>query len=435
MIKQFLYSNDQPGQYPKSWYAATANKLPPFPQLQGEEQADVCIIGAGFTGLSAALHLAKADYKVIVLDAHRVGWGASGRNGGQMGTGQRQDQDELEKDYGKEHARALWDLGLDSVALCKSLIAEYQIDCDLMPGIIHADHRQRFVAETQEYVEKLQRDYQYEQIRFLDKDEIREQVGSPAYHGGSLDLGSAHVHPLNYALGLAQAATHAGAVIYEQSPVQSYTKDSPVLVKTEQGSIRAKQVILACNGYLDGLENKLANRIMPINNFIIATRPMSEDEQQSLIRHNHAVADSKFVVNYFRFSKDQRLLFGGGENYSFQFPQDIKSFVKPHMLKIFPQLSDMELDYGWGGTLAITMNRMPCFTRLAPNVFSAAGYSGHGVAMATLAGKLMADVVDGTAANFDVMSKLKTPAFPGGTLLRWPLLVLAMTYYSLRDRV
>ena len=194
--KQFLYSNDQPGKYPKSWYAATANALPPFPQLKGEQQADVCIIGAGFTGLSAALHLAKSGYKVIVLDAHRVGWGASGRNGGQMGTGQRQDQDELEQQYGKQHARTLWDLSLDAVDLCKSLIAEHDIDCDLQPGIIHADHRKRFVAETQEYVTKLQRDYQYEQIRFLDQDEIQEQVGSPAYFGGSLDMGSAHIHPL-----------------------------------------------------------------------------------------------------------------------------------------------------------------------------------------------------------------------------------------------
>ncbi|MGB1256600.1 MAG: NAD(P)/FAD-dependent oxidoreductase [Thiolinea sp.] len=435
MSKKFLYSNDRPGQYPQSWYAATANTLPRFPELSGREQADVCIIGAGFTGLSAALHLAKSGYKVVVLEAHRAGWGASGRNGGQVGTGQRQDQDELEKQYGQEAARAMWDLSLDAVALCKSLIAEHQIDCDLQAGIIHADHRKRFVPETRAYVEKLQQDYQHEQIRFLDQDEIRQQVGSEAYFGGSLDMAAAHIHPLNYALGLAKAASEAGAIIYENSPVQEYSKASPSIIKTAQGSISAKHVILACNGYLDGLEERLANRIMPINNFIVATRPMSDAEQQHIIRHNHAVADSKFVVNYFRFSADNRLLFGGGENYSFNFPKDIKNFVKPHMLKIFPQLTDMELEYGWGGTLAITMSRMPCFTRITPTILSASGYSGHGVAMATLAGKLMAEVVDGTAARFDVMSQIKTYPFPGGTLLRWPLLALAMTWYSLRDRL
>ncbi len=435
MPAPLLYANDSPGQYPKSWYAATAQALPPFPQLRGEQQADVCIIGAGFTGLSAALHLAQAGYKVVVLDAQRVGWGASGRNGGQVGSGQRQDQDELEQQYGKTQARALWDLALDAVTLVKTLIAEHQIKCDLQSGIIHADHRKRLVAHTRAYVTKLQRDYQYADIRFLDQHEIRHQVGSSAYFGGSLDLGAAHLHPLNYALGLARAAADAGALIYEQSAVQTYNKASPARITTQHGSINAQQVILACNGYLDGLDPKLAARIMPINNFIVATRPMSAVEQQSIIRARHAVADSKFVVNYFRFSSDQRLLFGGGENYSFQFPTDIKRFVQPHMLKIFPQLADIELDYGWGGTLAITRSRMPCFMRLAPNVFSAAGYSGHGVAMATLAGKLMAEVVGGTTANFDVMSQLKTPTFPGGALLRWPLLVLAMTYYSMRDRL
>lgn len=242
------------------------------------------------------------------------------------------------------------------------------------------------------------------------------------------------MHPLNYALGLAAAAAKAGAMIYEQSPVQSYDKADPVRVTTAAGTVTAKYLILACNGYLDALDNKVASRIMPINNFIVATEPMADSERQAIIKNRYAVADSKFVVNYFRFSADNRLLFGGGENYSFNFPADIKQFVRPHMLEIFPQLKGVKLDYGWGGTLAITMKRMPCFMRVAPNIFSAAGYSGHGVALATLAGKLMAEVVSGTTERFDVMSQIKPLPFPGGTLLRWPLLVLAMSWYSLRDR-
>lgn len=434
MPKPFLYSNDEAGHYPASYYAATANSLPPFPAQQGDEQADVCVIGGGFTGLSSALHLAQAGHKVILLEAHKVGWGASGRNGGQVGTGQRVDQDDLEKTHGKVIARQLWDLSMESVQLCRDLIAEHAIDCDLQSGILHADHLMRYVAETREYVEKLQYDYQHDQIQFLSQDEMREQVASPAYYGGSLDLAAAHLHPLNYALGLAKAAADAGAIIYEQSPVLSYDKGNPLKVKTVGGTIIAKHVILACNGYLDTLENKVASRIMPINNFIVATEQMSDSERRAIIKNRYAVADSKFVVNYFRFSSDNRLLFGGGENYSFRFPADIKQFVRPHMLEIFPQLKDIRLDYGWGGTLAITMQRMPCFMRVAPNIYSASGYSGHGVAMATLAGKLMAEVVDGTESRFDMMSRIKAYPFPGGTMLRWPLLVLAMSWYSLRDR-
>lgn len=434
MAKPFLYSNDEAGRYPASYYAATANTLAAFPAQQGDEQADVCIIGGGFTGLSAALHLAQAGYRVILLEAHKVGWGASGRNGGQLSTGQRLDQDELEKAHGADIARQLWDLSLESVQLCRELIAEHQIECDLQSGIIHADHRRRYVAATRAYVEKLQRDYGHEQIQFLTENAIREQVASPAYYGGSLDLAAAHLHPLNYALGLAKAAAQAGAIIYEQSPVLNYDKGSTLHIQTRNGRVTAKHLILACNGYLDGLENKVAARIMPINNFIVATEPMSDTERREIIKSRYAVADSKFVINYFRFSADNRLLFGGGENYSFRFPDDIKQFVRPHMLEIFPQLQGIKLDYGWGGTLAITLKRMPCFMRVAPNVYSAAGYSGHGVAMATLAGKLMAEVVDGTAARFDVMSRIKSYPFPGGTLLRWPLLVLAMSWYSLRDR-
>ena len=435
--KGFLYSNDKAGEYPDSYYFSSANEIPEHPKLQGAVTADVCVIGAGFTGLSAALHLAKTGYSVVLLDAHRVGWGASGRNGGQLGSDMRSGQDTLESQYGKDEARALWNIAQDANALCRELISEHAIDCDLTDGIIHADHRERYLKETREYTEKLQTEYAYDKIRYLEKDEIRQQVGSESYHGGSLDMGAAHIHPLNYALGLAKAAAETGVTIYQESPVLNYTQSASdkVIIKTADGEVHAKHTLLACNGYLDKLNKKVASRVMPINNYIIATEPLSDELASHLIRDNHAVADSRFVVNYFRLSADKRMLFGGGENYSFQFPTDIKTFVRKHMLAIYPQLDNTKLEYGWGGTLAITVSRMPYFAKVSENVLSASGYSGHGVAMATMAGKIMADMIDGKMANFDTMAGLKTYPFPGGTSLRWPLLVLAMTYYSLRDKL
>lgn len=434
MATGFLYSNDQPGQYPASWYAATANTLSDAPQLQGTITADVCIIGGGYTGLSAALHLAEAGYQVVLLEAHRVGWGASGRNGGQVGTGWNKDQAELEVLVGRTQAQALWDLSLEAVQLCKDLIHKYQISCDLQAGIIHADHRRRFVQASREFAEKLQRDYAYTDIQFLDQAALQQELHSPLYYGGMLNLGAAHLHPLNYALGLAAAAKRAGVIIYERSPAINYTKGAKLAVNTAQGQVTADYLVLACNGYLDDLEPKIASRVMPINNYIVATEPLSMAQIQDLIPNRYAVADSAFVVNYFRMSADQRLLFGGGESYSFKFPKDIPALVRPRMLAVFPQLAKANIEYSWGGTLAVTVNRLPYFTRLQPNVFSASGYSGHGVALATLAGKLLAEALAGTAERFEVMAKLPNWSFPGGTWLRWPLLVTAMMYYSLRDR-
>lgn len=433
--KGFLYSNDKAGQYPDSYYHATASAIPEFPRQSGEEEADVCIVGAGFTGLSAALHLAQTGYKVILLDAHRVGWGASGRNGGQLGSDQRSDQETLEDKYGKAHAKALWEIALDANQLCKDLIKQHHIDCDLTPGIIHADHRERYLNHSREYAEKLQTEYGYDDIRYLEQDEIRQLIGSASYYGGILDTRAAHLHPLNFALGLARAAKEAGAIIYQESQVLGYSDDQSVVVRLANGTVKAKQLLLACNGYLDTLDKKVAARVMPINNYIIATEPLSEALATELLRENHAVADSRFVVNYFRLSADRRMLFGGGENYSFQFPADIKGFVRKHMLAVYPQLANSKIDYGWGGTLAITVSRMPYLAKLSKGVVTASGYSGHGVAMATFAGKMMADMIDGKLARFDTMAGLKTYPFPGGAALRWPLLVLAMSYYGLRDRV
>ncbi|KZL05444.1 Gamma-glutamylputrescine oxidoreductase [Pseudovibrio axinellae] len=432
--QRFLHANDKAGTYPPSYYCATANKQLDFPKLEGESSCDVCVIGAGYAGLSSALHLAERGYKVQVLEAHRVGWGASGRNGGQLGSGQRMDQDDLETLVGQTRARELWDLSEAAKSLTKNLIDKHKIHCDLKPGILHADHKQSYVSHSKAYAEKLAKNYDYEQIRFVDNAEIQEMLDTQAYHGGTLDRGAAHLHPLNFVLGLAQACVSAGVEIFENSEVLEIQKGEPALLKLAKAQVRARYVIFACNGYIDTLEPKVAARVMPINNYIIATEPLGEDMAKSLIRDDVAVADSRFVVNYFRLSADNRLLFGGGESYSFQFPDDIKAFVRKPMLEVYPQLQETQIDFAWGGTLGITLNRMPYFAKLSPNMLNASGFSGHGVAMATFAGKLMAEAIDGQASRFDVMENFPTRAFPGGRHLRWPLMVLGMLYYSLRDR-
>jgi gamma-glutamylputrescine oxidase len=428
-----LHANDSAGQYPASYYAATATPLAPFNQLKGDRRADVCIIGGGYTGLSAALHLAEKGYDVVLLEAHRVGFGASGRNGGQVGSGQRQDQIWLEKTLGREPARQLWHLAQDAKALVADLITRHAMPVTLYPGIAHACRSDAEVRHAHDYAEKLARDYDYNQIEPLNRDGIRALIGSDAYQGGDVDRGAGHLHPLNFAIGLAQAAVKSGAHLYERSEVLQISHGSKPVVATQSGKVTCDHLILACNGYLGGLDGKVAAKVMPINNFIVATEPLGA-RAKTILSENVAVADTKFVVNYWRLSEDNRLLFGGGESYGYRFPDVVKTVMKP-MLEVYPQLRDIRIDHAWGGTLAITMNRMPCFTRPAPNTLSASGYSGHGVAIATLAGKLMAQAIDGQARDFDLMAALPQPHFPGGTGMRAPLLALAMTWFALRDRI
>jgi gamma-glutamylputrescine oxidase len=418
-----------------SWYAASANKHLDFPRLEGEIEADICIVGGGYTGLSSAIHLRDRGYSVAVVEAERVGWGASGRNGGHCSTGQRADQAELESLVGKRQAQQLWQLGLEAVDTVCQLIERFDIQCDLKHGNLHMAAKSKHVAELAAHVEKLHRDYDYHQIRYVDKRELESMTSSRRYLAGSLDTAGRHLHPLNYALGLAQAAADSGVRIFEQSRVNSYDKADTVSVRTDKGVVKARYLVLACNGYLENLSGKAAEKIMPINNFMLATEPLGEDLARSLIRDDTAMSDSLFVVNYWKLSADRRLLFGGGESYTQKFPADLKGFVRKRMLQAYPELNNTRIDYAWGGTLAITMNRMPAFGRLNDNIYYAQGYSGHGVPIATLAGKLLAEAISGTAERFDVMASVPVPTFPGGTLLRWPGLVLAMAWYAMRDRL
>ncbi|WP_226782531.1 NAD(P)/FAD-dependent oxidoreductase [Oceaniglobus trochenteri] len=424
-----LTANDRPGRYPASWYAETATPLAPFAPLKGAQRADVCIVGAGYTGLSAALHLAQAGLSVTLLEAQRVGFGASGRNGGQVGSGQRQDQDWLER-QAPGAARTLWDIAQEAKALVQDLIAEHHIDAAWRPGVAHACHGARSAAHARAYAERLARDYGYDAVQPLDRAGIGALIGSGSFAGGDLDMGAGHLHPLRFALGLARAAQGAGVRIHERSRVVAVEGG---LVRTEDGEVAADHVILACNGYLGRLHPDIAARVMPINNFIVATEPLG-NRADDILSRDIAVADDRFVVNYWRLSEDRRLLFGGGESYGYRFPRDIAALVRRPMLSIYPQLADVKITHAWGGTLAITLNRMPCFHRDG-GIYTASGYSGHGVAMATMAGRIIAAAVQGDASRFDTMATLPTRAFPGGGALRTPLLALAMTWYGLRDRL
>jgi gamma-glutamylputrescine oxidase len=429
-----LFANDRPGTYPPSWYAATANALPPFPALDGDTTTDVCVVGGGYTGLSTALHLRQRGLSVVLIEAHRVGFGASGRNGGQVGSGQRQDQDTLESTFGADKARTLWNLAEESKALVRDLIDTHAIDCDWKPGIATACRTPAEVRETHAYAAKLADRYGYGHIDPLDRDAMRALIPSDQYCGGAIDRGAAHIHPLNFALGLAQAAAKAGVDIRERTLVTRIDAGPRPVVVTDKGRVTASHVVLAGNGYQGALDGYMAARVMPINNFIVATEPLG-DRAAEVLTQDVAAYDTRFVVNYWRLSRDKRLLFGGGETYGYRFPADIAATVRAPMLKVYPGLRDVRIDHAWGGTLAITVTRMPCFARTAPGILSASSCSGHGVALSVLAGKLIAEALTGAPERFDLMESLARPRFPGGTALRSPLLVLAMSWFALRDRI
>ncbi|MGF1658957.1 MAG: NAD(P)/FAD-dependent oxidoreductase [Rubrimonas sp.] len=428
---QFLTANDAPGAHAPSWFRATANSAPTTGPLSGETRADVCVIGGGYAGLSAALHLAQAGRDVVLLEAHRLGWGASGRNGGQLSYGPRIGMDVYERMLGPDDARKIWEISTEATRLTKRLIAEHAIACDLSPGHLEAAAKPGHAEAMRREADHLGKVYGHEGLRWLDRGSLRARVASPLYHGGLDDPEGGHLHPLNYALGLADAARKAGARLHERSVVREIGEG---VARTDAGEVRADWVILACNGYLDRLERRVAARMMPINNFIVATEPLGA-RADALLPRGDCVADSWFVLNYFRLSPDGRLLFGGGETYSHKFPRDIEALVRKPLERVFPQLKGVRIDHAWGGTLSVTANRAPLFWRDGKRLLSIGGWSGAGVHMATMGGAIAAEAVRGTMARWDVLARAASGPFPGGDRFRPALLALAMTWYALRDRL
>jgi len=418
-----------------SYYAASANPAPDRPALQGDVDADVCVVGGGIAGCSTALHLAERGYNVVLLEGRRIAWGASGRSGGQAIVGYACSQDKLVAQVGRADAKKMFDLSVEAQELIRSLVAQHRIDCDLHWGHLHTAIKPRQVDDLLAHQAELERDYGYPGTRWLDKAELGSVLQTDRYIGGLRDDRSGHLHPLNYTLGIAAAAEAAGVRIYEQASVVGLDHGATVSVRTERGgTVRAKHVALCCNAFIDSrISKKLRDRIMPVGTYIIATERLGQSQVEALVRENVAVSDVNFVLDYFRRSDDHRMLFGGRVSYSGRDALNTAKATRVRMLKVFPQLADAKIDYAWGGHVDITMSRAPDFGRLAPNVYYLQGFSGHGIALTGMAGKLVAETVAGQSERFDLFTKLKHRNFPGGPALRMPGLVLAMLWFRLKD--
>lgn len=420
-----------------SWYAAS---LPAHldrlrDPLDGDTTCDVCIVGAGFAGVSAAYHLAKAGQRVILLDAQRVGWGASGRNGGQLHPGLRHDLQWFHERMGANVAARVLAAGQASIAHFDGLIAEHAIPCDRTHGLLSACRKQRDIDEEIVANDWAQKHYGAAPLEVLDHDGTEAALGTGGHIGATRDNEGGHVHPLAFVTALADAAEAHGAIIHDQSEVLDLEEqDGAVRVLTNTGAITAGQVVLTGNGYMRGLHGDMDARVLPITNFIIATKPIGAGKPGGILPHGDAASDTRFIVRYWRPTPDGRLLFGGGEKFSKAFPKDIEAFVRPHLAEVYPDLADAEIDHAWGGTLAITQSRLPLIRKLGPRITMAAGFSGQGVLAAPFAGKIIADSLTHDPAMLDLFSSLPCPAFPGGTALRGPILFMAMSYFALMDK-
>lgn len=421
---------------PISWYHDSAEIPTISPRLQGVVDADVCIVGAGVTGLSAAIELRQLGFSVVVIEAKTIGFGASGRNGGHVSVGQRRGQKILEEWFGLAKAQELWKVGLESVSLVERLISQFQIECELKRGSLFLAASPRLTDSLKAEVEHLQRYYDHHSISYLSHNEVQFETSAQGVADGIKDTRALHLHPLKYVQGLALVARTLGAVVYENTPLRNIARCSDKLIlETPEGNVSAHYLILACNAYLDQLNPKIGSSIMPINNFMIATEPLNQDTALSITRSDLALSDSQFVVNYWKLSADKRLLFGGGETYRERFPDDIAKFVRPYLLNRHPELAHIKITHAWGGRLAITRNRLPHVGQLNEQIFFAQGFSGHGLSMGTYSGCAIARAIGGDSEMLNPLIALNTKDFPGGRALRWPIMAAGMLYYSLRDKL
>ncbi|MEB0205045.1 FAD-binding oxidoreductase [Pseudomonas sp. CCC3.1] len=427
---------DQRSQHTASYYAASSLPQPDHPVLQGELVADVCVVGGGFSGLNTALELAERGMSVVLLEAHKIGWGASGRNGGQLIRGVGHGLDQFEGVIGKEGVRQMKLMGLEAVEIVRQRVERFNIACDLTWGYCDLANKPRDLEGFAEESEELRGLGYRHETRLLQANEVRSVVGSDRYVGGFVDMGSGYLHPLNLALGEAAAATQLGVKLFENSSVTRIDYGPEVRVHTAQGSVRAKSLVLGCNAYLKDLNPQLSGKVLPAGSYIIATEPLSEAQAHALLPQNMAVCDQRVALDYYRLSADRRLLFGGACHYSGRDPQDIAAYMRPKMLDVFPHLKDARIDYQWGGMIGIGANRLPQIGRLSdqPNVYYAQAYSGHGVNATHLAGKLLAEAISGQqSTGFDLFAKVPHITFPGGKYLRSPLLALGMLWHRLKE--
>ncbi len=390
---------------------------------------DVCVIGAGFTGLSAALDLRAKGFSVVLVDAHRPGWGASGRNGGQVIVGFANDRTVLEQLGGD--AKRAWRLSVDAVGLLRERIAKHTIDCDFVPGYLTVATRSKRVPELRAWMDMVAQRFDYPHMSWLD--DAHERIDSEHYLSGVYDSYSGHVHPLRYCLGLAEAARKAGVAIHAHSPVTRIVEGAQPVVETEQGAVQCRYLVIAGNASIGRVLPRVHDHVAPIGSFIVATERMEAERASSLIRDRGAVCDNNFFLDYFRISADDRLLFGGRATTAYMDPQAVAPVLRRRMLTVFPQLGDVRLEYAWGGYVDVTRNRAPDFGRLAPNIYYLQGFSGHGVALSGIAGRLAAEAIAGHAGGFDLFARIRHRRFPGGPLLRRPMLELGFMYQRLRE--
>jgi len=414
-----------------SYYAATVNYVTEYAPLQGAQSADVCVIGAGFTGISTALHLAERGYKVHVLEANRVGWGASGRNGGQI-IGGISGEEKIARSLGQDGEQIMWEMRWAGHDIIRERVETYGIDCDLKWGYLDVAIKQRHLREQHEQLEALEKHGFPHEFKILSREETVSVIGTEAYIGGLMNMGNGHVHPLNLCIGEARAAVSRGTTIFEQSPVLRIEHGARPRVISEQGSVTADFVVIAGNAY-HFVERKLRGIMFPVNSFIIATEPLSDEQARIVNPKDLAVCDPNFVLEYFRLSADKRLLFGGRCNYSGSDAGVIRRTMIPKMLRIYPQLAKTKIDYAWGGRIGVPINRVPQLGRVSSNVFYSQGYSGHGVNVTHLAGQIMADTVAGTLERFDLFANIKPVVIPGAHRFGKPMAALGVFYNQIKD--
>ncbi len=417
-----------------SWYESTIADRTEYPALDGSRTADVVIVGGGFTGLSAAVHLASSGVDVVLLEAFRFGDGASGRNGGQLGTGQRAWAEELEAQYGFERAKALFELAEEAKSHLLEFADTHKIDIEYVPGQMSVVHKKRYIKNYRKHAELMATRFNYPHMHYMEADETAERLGSTRYLGGLYDKGTGHIQPMKLVVGTAKAAASAGAHLYENTKVTGIkSENGKVTVSTATGTVTAAKALIAVNAYGGNLEPISASHVMPIRSFIGATVPLGDDSP--VLPGGESVDDSRFVVRYFRRSKDGRLLFGGREAYTADNPLDISIHIRRQIAEIYPALANVEMTQAWGGSVGITMPRQPFVREVMPNVISAGGYSGHGVMLSNFVGKLYAETVAGNRDRLKLLEDLKVPAFPGGRTFRSPMLFLALSWYALVDRI